>query len=117
MEYASIEAALGMIVFGPGTDTLDGIQYAAARLRAAATLLEYRYAIERRYNESTQVAGLGPITGPGAVDGAAMQQAPAAKRKRNRGRPRNAAANGATEPTPPTPEPPLFGQPLAEPGP
>ena len=95
-----------MIVFGPGTDTLDGIQYAAARLRAAATLLEYRYAIERRYNESTQVAGLGPITGPGAVDGAATQQAPApAKRKRNRGRPAK-ATNGTTEPTPPAE--PLF---------
>jgi hypothetical protein len=104
----TLETALGVIVFGPMTDSLEGMQFAATKLRQAATLLEYRYAIERRYNERRVAVGLGPITGPGTVDdGAGMQQAPApAKRKRKRGRP---ASNGAANPSPtPAGADPLF---------
>ena len=97
----TLEMALGVIVFGPMTDSLEGMQFAATKLRQAAALLEYRYAVERRYNETR----LGEQTGDPTP---AMQQAPApAKRKRNR-KARTAPTNGAA--TPPAGQP-LFGQP------
>jgi hypothetical protein len=117
MEYASIEAALGMIVFGPEADSLEGMQWTAAKLRQAATLLEYRYAIERRYAaHEAQTDGLGPITGPGVSSDQGQQLAPA-KRKRNRsgaatgaprGRPRNAANGTGAAATPLPGSDPLF---------
>ena len=98
MEYTSLEAMLGIIVFGPETDSLADVQHTILKLRQAAALLEYRYSVELRFaaqNDAVQTAT------------AATQQeaAPAAKRKRNRGRPAK-ATNGTTEPTPPAE--PLF---------
>lgn len=102
MDYmTTLEAHLGAIVFGPEADSLEGMQWAAAKLRQAATLLEYRYAIERRYAaHEAQTDGLGPITGPGVVDGSAQQgqQLAPAKRKRKHRATRTAAAtNGAAD--------------------
>jgi len=101
MNNSTLEGLLGMIVFGPHTDTPVGVQYTAARLRQAATLLEYRYAIERRYEAEYDGAQTGEQTAR-----AATQQAPA-RPKRQRGRPAKTAANGAAhdEPAPPAGEP------------
>ena len=90
LEYREIEAALGAIVFGPNCDTLEGMQWTAAKLRQAATLLEYRYAVERRYEAQREPAR----EAAGTVDGQQGQQLAPAKRKRKRGRPARAGTNG-----------------------
>jgi hypothetical protein len=95
----TLEAALGTIVFGPNAETLEGVQWTAAKLRQAATLLEYRYAIERRYAEQHNTAQLGEQTGDPTP---AMQQAPA-KRRRNRGRPAKGSNGSAATPPPADP--------------
>jgi len=98
MEYATtLEAHLGAIVFGPEADTLEGMQWAAAKLRQAATLLEYRFAIERRY-QAQQQAPLGPpITGPGAFDDSAQQGQQLAPAKRKRKHRATRTSNGAAD--------------------
>jgi hypothetical protein len=102
MNNSTLEGLLGMIVFGPHTDTPVGVQYTAARLRQAATLLEYRYAIERREDQfvSQQVA-------MAEADNSQRNQQAPARPKRQRGRPAKTAANGAAhdEPVPPADEP------------
>jgi hypothetical protein len=104
MDYPSLEAALGVIVFGPDTETLAGIQFAAVKLREAAALLEYRYAIGRRQEQQqAQDAGqLGPDT---AQHG--QQLAPAKRKRKHR---TTRATNGIGEPItpPPPPHDPLF---------
>jgi hypothetical protein len=106
MTYETVDAALGAIVFGPNCDTLEGMQWTAGKLRQAAALLEYRYAIERRSG--------------GAVDGVALyetgpvlvrdQTAPPAKRKRKH-RATRPAGNGAAAHAPGVPG----GEPLFPP--
>jgi hypothetical protein len=108
LEYRETEAALGAIVFGPTCDTLEGMQWTAAKLRQAAALLEYRFAIERRSGAHQLPADGESVQERNqrlADDGQQGQQLAPAKRKRNRGRPAK-ATNGTTEPTPPTE--PLF---------
>jgi hypothetical protein len=104
MEYPSLEAALGVIVFGPETETLPGIQFAAVKLREAAALLEYRYAMGRRQEQQQAQDAGQPDT---AQHG---QQLAPAKRKRQHRKTRG-TTNGAAHtneqqpPLPGTPEP------------
>jgi hypothetical protein len=91
MEYmTTLEAHLGAIVFGPEADSLEGMQWAAAKLRQAAALLEYRFAIERRSGAHLQL----PADGESAADGQQGQQLAPAKRKRRHRATRAAATNG-----------------------
>ena len=101
MNNSTLEGLLGMIVFGANADTPDGMQYTAARLRQAAALMEYRYAVERRYEAEHDGAQTGEQTARTAT-----QQAPA-RPKRNRGRPAK-TANGQAPHEPAT----VAGEPL-----
>ena len=102
MNNSTLEGLLGMIVFGTNADTPDGMQYTAARLRQAAALMEYRYAVERRYEAEYD----GGQTAGELNTRAATQQAPATP-KRNRGRPAK-TANGQAPHEPAT----AAGEPL-----
>jgi hypothetical protein len=101
MNNSTLEGLLGMIVFGANADTPDGMQYTAARLRQAAALMEYRYAVERRYEAEYDGGQTGEQTAQ-----AATQQAPA-RPKRQRGRPAK-TANGQAPHEPAT----AAGEPL-----
>lgn len=96
MNTSTLEGLLGMIVFGLHADTPEGMQYTAIRLRQAAALLEYRYAVERRFDaEQAQAkADRGEPLAP--------------KPKRNRGRPAKAANGQAPHDPPPGFADPLF---------
>ena len=100
-DNTSLEMALGIIVFGPMTQTLEGMQVAAAKLRHAAAMLEYRYATERRYEAEYDGAQTGELNARYAT-----QQAPD-KPKRQRGRPAK-TANGQAPHEPAT----AAGEPL-----
>ena len=103
MNNSTLEGLLGMIVFGANADTPDGMQYTAARLRQAAALMEYRYAVERRYEAEYDGAQTGEQT---ARNANAAPQAPA-RPKRQRGRPAK-TANGQAPHEPAT----AAGEPL-----
>ena len=88
MDYTSLEAMLGLIVFGPETDSLANVQYTILKLRQAAALLEYRHSVELRFAKDELSDDVQTATA------ATQQAAVPAKPKRKRGRPVK-AANGA----------------------
>jgi hypothetical protein len=99
MNTSTLEGLLGMIVFGQNADTLEGMQYTAARLRQAAALLEYRYAVERRFAAEQEQA---------KADDSQQGEPLAPKPKRQRGRPAKAANGQAPHDPPPAGADPLF---------
>lgn len=88
MNNSTLEGLLGMIVFGPNTDTLEGKAFTIDRLREAARFLEFSFAEQRRKGPMAMTVA----TEDNGQQGQPLQ--PPAKPKRNRGRPAKAAANG-----------------------
>jgi len=108
LQQVGLEAALGVIVFGPHTQDLETMGYTIDMLRRAASMLEYRYAELRKFRQDAHEKATAATTAYFGGDGdprAATQQAPAPRKRRHRRAASNGAAHAAA---PPPPGEPLF---------
>lgn len=104
LQQVGLEAALGVIVFGPHTQDLETMGYTIDMLRRAASMLEYRYAELRKFQQDAhakQAAAMAAYQdGPHTTGDTATQPAPAARKRRHR---RTASNGAAPEAAPPPP--------------